>query len=288
MALNIENNQISFTVDTSTVLDPDGNPYEYHGDVVIPFERPLNAFENSTVTLINYNLFFTWSLVNDERKNNYFECIIPATGPSISQTLQIADGIYSIPQLGDAIKAKVTEISILNGGGAVGNNITFSLNETNGLVTIACQTGWALRLNPEVSDLISGASYPTYSELYKVFGFLTQKIIGATWGGAPASVTGSQHADISGDVSSYLIRNSLVDNAVYNGRSGYDILYMFGTANSLFGGELTLNPSHQIPYKISQGRHRNMRVRLTDNQLNVIELKQPISLFLLFENITWG
>lgn len=286
--MNIENNQVSFTVDTSSILDPDGNPYIYHGDVVIPFEKPLNAFENSTITLIQYNMFFTWSLVNSERKNNYFEAAIPATGPTMAHTLQIPDGIYSIPQLGDVIKVQITNISNLNGGTAVGNNITFSLDESNGLVTITCSSGWSINLRPEISSLISGATYPTYGELYKVFGFLTQQEIGAAYFSAPPSVTGSTHADISGDISSYLIRNSLVDNAVYNGRTGFDVLYMFGTANSVYGGEITLNPSHQIPYKISQGRHRNMRVRLTDNQLNVIQLKQPISLFLLFENITWG
>lgn len=235
--------------------------------------------EKDQVAVSNVSLYYSWLNVTAELNNNIFQYIFPTSGGSITRTIVIPDGFYSIRDLNTFLQFKFIEFGDY-AKNSTGENVYFIQLSEN-------QTRYAIQVDslpvPTSAQATSLGYTQAPSGAYPASASTPQLVIldngfkvytGLNVGTYPSSPQSSAYSVLSQNtpevshVNVVLMKCNLVNNPL---SLPSDVIYSFAP-NAPFASVITPNINELVWNTIQKGSYEKIRIQFTN------ELFQPIKL----------
>lgn len=257
----------------SNNVTADPSTYEF----LIPGSTTFSNKDQIAVSSVS--LYYSWLNITSELNNNVFQYIFPTSGGSVTRTIVIPDGFYTLRDLNTFLQFKFIEFGDYTKS-ATGENIYFiqiSENQTAYAVQVdslpvptAAQASSLGYTQAPSGGYPASASTPQFVVISNAF----QVYLGFNAGSYPSSPQSSAYSVLSQNtpevshVNVVLMKCNLVNNPL---ALPSDVIYSFAP-NAPFASVITPNINELVWNTIQAGSYEKIRITFTN------ELFQPIEL----------
>lgn len=253
------------------------------GSLVIP--------ENSEMAISNVTIPYSFFNINLQLYNNSsFSYTFPSSTGTNTYSVTLPDGYYSVDDINQYLQTVMITNGqyLVNASGQYVYYITLAYDVVYYSVQLVCYavptslpTGYT---NSAGMTFPSAATTPQLIISDNNFG----AVIGFTTGTYPSTASTSNQSTLSNTVpdgsvvNSMILRCNLVDNCV---TMPSDIVDSIPISNTVFGANISYQPSFAKWQKVKAGRYSSMRVSIVDQNLNAIQANDPNVLITLLLKI---
>jgi hypothetical protein len=266
---------------TNLVSSTNNNVYRY--------TFPGSAtFKNAKVAISNVQMYYSWQNINSTYANNTFQIIVPVGASTVTISLTVPSGTYSVSDLNSYIQS----IFIANGYYLVDANGDFIYY----LELVENSSRYAVQLNtfPVPTSLPTGWSNPGAWSLPTV-GYTPQLVVPSTnfvdllgfaAGTYPSPQQSTSYSALStqtpqlSPVSSVVVTCSLVQNKLSNPQQ---LLYSFSPGGYSYGQLIQSNAYQYSWVTVPDGTYADISVSFYDqnfNQLQIIDTQLVVFLLI--------
>lgn len=235
--------------------------------------------EKDQIAVSSISLYYSWLNITSELNNNVFQYIFPTSGGSVTRTIVIPDGFYTLRDLNTFLQFKFIEFGDY-AKNAVGENVYFiqiSENQTRYAVQVDClpvptsaQATSLGYIQAPNGGYPASATTPQLVVLNNSF----QVYLGFNAGTYPSSPQSTTYSVLSQNtpevshVNVVLMKCNVVNNPL---ALPSDVIYSFAP-NAPFASVITPNINELVWNTIQKGSYEKLRVQFVN------ELFQPIRL----------
>lgn len=257
------------------------NTYTYR------FPRGSIYLKNSSVSLSQINLYYSWQNIDAQYNNNVFKIIFPDNTPETftTYTVTIPYGNYTIEDLNKYLQ----HWSIQNGkyilNATTGQNVyylelisnpqTYSIEFVAHDIPTALPAGY---LNP------GGMTFPAVISKPSLV-VLNSNNFGTLIGFEPGVyfTSSSTKTPEMNPVSSVLVTCSLINNRF---TSPSDILYSFVSGSAQYGSMLSINNQDMVFTNIPEGHYKEVTIKFLSDKLIPLNIRDKSGIIYLIVKIS--
>ena len=261
-------------LNSSNIINSNNNTLEYKF-----VNGNFKVNDKSSISISSLIIPYSWFNVNTTYNNKKLGYNFPSGGSFITVNLTLPDGFYTVNDINDFLHQQM----IANGHYLINNvgqnvyyiELSYNVNYyacqlLTFTVPVSLPSGWSTPSGfPGFPTSTTSPSFflPSIGSVRDILGFSL-----LSYGGTSSNQSFlSDLVPKGSSVNSIIVRCSLVDNTVI---SPSDIIDSF-PINSTFGSNINYEPSFEKWVKIRAGSYSSFTVLLYDQDLNLLEIKDP-------------
>jgi hypothetical protein len=242
------------------------------------FPRGSINLKNASVAIQKISMYYSWQNVTDELNNRAFKLLFP-TGASFTELDVILPvGNYTIEQINAYMQSVMVQNHLYHVNAATGAfryYIELKSNPTKYTIDLICHdlpttlpSGWNEPNGATFPYPTQSGQQPSLITLDNNFRFL----IGFSSIGAYFDHSSDITPQMSGGISSILVRNSLINNKFSNPP---DICLAFTSHGSEYGSLISVEPATMVFNRIEDGFYDHITIRFVDNLFRRLNILDP-------------
>ena len=261
-------------LNSSNIINSNNNTLEYKF-----VNGNFKVNDKSSISISSLIIPYSWFNVNTTYNNKKLGYNFPSGGSFSTVNLTLPEGFYTVNDINDFLHQQM----IANGHYLINNvgqnvyyiELSYNVNYyacqlLTFTVPVSLPSGWSTPSGfPGFPTSITSPSFflPSIGSVRDILGFSL-----LSYGGTSSNQSFlSDLVPKGSSVNSIIVRCSLVDNTVI---SPSDIIDSF-PINSTFGSNINYEPSFEKWVKIRAGSYSSFTVLLYDQDLNLLEIKDP-------------
>lgn len=252
---------------------PGSNNSEY----TYRFPRGSINLKNASVAIQKISMYYSWNNVTDALNNRAFKILFP-TGSSFTELdVVLPEGHYTLPQINAYMQKVMIDNHLYHINQTTGayryylelkeNSSTYSID----LVCYTLPTALPGGYNEPTGSTFPYPSMPNQQPSLITLDNNFRFLIGFSAIGAYFDHSSDITPQMSGGISSVLVRNSLINNKFCNPP---DIAFAFTSHGVEFGGLISVEPATLLFNRIEDGFYDHVTIRFIDNlfrRLNILD-----------------